>query len=63
MSYVDAGYVIALSVLFLYATSLLLRRRRLGRSAGLAHPEPPPAPRDEVGQARAAPPAAGAAGT
>jgi hypothetical protein len=27
--YVDAGYVVALSVLFLYSVSLVLRRRRL----------------------------------
>ena len=29
MRYVDAGYVVALSVLFLYSVSLVLRRRRL----------------------------------
>jgi hypothetical protein len=33
MSYVDAGYAIALSVLFVYAISLVLRRRRLERLA------------------------------
>ncbi|MDA8315529.1 MAG: hypothetical protein M0010_10210 [Actinomycetota bacterium] len=33
MSYVDAGYAIALSVLALYSLSLLLRRRRLERAA------------------------------
>jgi len=27
MSYVDAGYIIAFSVLFLYVVSLLVRRR------------------------------------
>ncbi len=32
MSYVDAGYAIALSVLALYSLSLLLRRRRLERA-------------------------------
>ena len=35
MSYVDAGYAICLSVLFCYAVSLLLRRRRLERAAAL----------------------------
>ncbi len=33
MRYVDAGYVIALSVLALYALSLFVRRRRLERAA------------------------------
>ncbi len=33
MRYVDAGYVIALGVLALYALSLLARRRRLERAA------------------------------
>jgi hypothetical protein len=32
MSYVDAGYAIALSVLALYSLSLLLRHRRLERA-------------------------------
>ncbi len=36
MSYVDAGYAVGLSVLFLYALSLVLRRRALGRRAELA---------------------------
>jgi hypothetical protein len=31
VKYVDAGYVIGLSVLFLYSASLLVRRRRLER--------------------------------
>ncbi len=31
MRYVDAGYAIALGALVLYATSLVLRRRRLER--------------------------------
>lgn len=34
MRYVDAGYVIALAVLALYAAVLVLRRRRLERAAG-----------------------------
>ncbi|HVC14775.1 MAG TPA: hypothetical protein VND62_07935 [Acidimicrobiales bacterium] len=34
MSYVDAGYVIALLALALYACSLLVRRRRLEQAAG-----------------------------
>ena len=29
MKYVDAGYIVALSVLFLYSVSLIMRRRRL----------------------------------
>jgi hypothetical protein len=33
VKYVDAGYIIALSVLFLYAVSLLLRGRRLEKVA------------------------------
>jgi len=33
--YVDAGYIIALSVLFVYAVSLVLRHRRLERAARL----------------------------
>ncbi len=32
MKYVDAGYLIALSVLFVYAVSLMVRRRRLERA-------------------------------
>ncbi len=32
MSYVDAGYSIALGVLFLYAVALVLRRRRWERA-------------------------------
>lgn len=36
MTYVDAGYAIALSVLALYALSLILRARRLERAAGAA---------------------------
>jgi hypothetical protein len=38
MSYVDAGYVIALSVLALYALSLILRARRLERAVGASRP-------------------------
>lgn len=34
MTYVDAGYVSALSALALYGALLLGRRRRLGRAAG-----------------------------
>jgi hypothetical protein len=29
VKYVDAGYIVALSVLFLYSASLIMRRRRL----------------------------------
>jgi hypothetical protein len=32
MSYVDAGYAIALATLFVYAVGLLLRRRRWERA-------------------------------
>ncbi len=32
MSYVDAGYSVALGVLFLYAVALVLRRRRWERA-------------------------------
>ena len=39
--YIVAGYTICLGVLFLYAVSLVLRRRRLARSAALAEPRPP----------------------
>lgn len=35
MKYVDAGYAICLGVLFLYATSVVVRRRRLGRADAL----------------------------
>ncbi len=34
MKYVDAGYVVALSSLALYAGGLLVRRRRLERLVG-----------------------------
>jgi hypothetical protein len=36
VSYVDAGYSIALSVLFLYAVALVLRRRRWERAMRVA---------------------------
>jgi hypothetical protein len=32
VSYVDAGYAVALAALFLYAVSLVLRRRRWQRA-------------------------------
>ena len=32
MSYVDAGYAVALGTLFVYAISLLVRRRRWARA-------------------------------
>lgn len=42
--YVDAGYAIALTVLALYAVSLILRRRRLERAAAvLDRDQSPPA--------------------
>ena len=40
VSYVDAGYAIALAVLACYTVSLLLRRRRLLRAADLVGPSP-----------------------
>ncbi len=43
MSYVDAGYTIALVVLALYSLALLARRRRLERAAArLAETAPDP---------------------
>jgi hypothetical protein len=40
VKYVDAGYIVALSVLFLYSVSLVLRRRRLeGPRAGAGRDE------------------------
>ncbi len=38
MSYVDAGYAIGLSVLFLYAIGLVFRRRSLERAVELSPP-------------------------
>ena len=42
MNYVDAGYAIALAALFLYAISLVLRRRRWERALKVSHPAPVP---------------------
>ena len=36
MKYVDAGYIVALSVLFLYSVSLVMRHRRLEGPRGRA---------------------------
>jgi hypothetical protein len=36
VSYVDAGYAVALGTLFLYAVSLLLRRRRWERAVRMS---------------------------
>ena len=46
MSYVDAGYVVALGALFVYAVSLVLRRRRWERALHMSEPavEPESAP-------------------
>ncbi len=41
MKYVDAGYVAALSTLFLYSLSLILRRRKLERAANLLEDRSP----------------------
>jgi hypothetical protein len=38
MSYVDAGYAVGLSVLFLYAIGLVIRRRSLERAVDLSLP-------------------------
>ncbi len=40
MSYVDAGYAIALGTLFVYAISLVLRRRRWERAARVSQGSP-----------------------
>ena len=42
MSYVDAGYAIALGVLFVYAISLVLRRRRWDRALRMSETSPGP---------------------
>lgn len=46
MRYVDAGYAIALSTLFVYAISLVLRRRRWERALAVKESTP-----DEVAAA------------
>ncbi len=38
MSYVDAGYAVALGTLFVYAISLVLRRRRWDRALRMSEP-------------------------
>jgi hypothetical protein len=53
MSYVDAGYAVGLSVLFVYAIGLVLRRRSLERSVELS--APPPDSAEAVPQTGAAP--------
>jgi hypothetical protein len=40
MSYVDAGYAIALATLFVYAVGLLLRRRRWERALRASEQQP-----------------------
>ena len=40
MSYVDAGYTVGLSVLFLYGVGLVMRRRRLERAVDLTADDP-----------------------
>ena len=46
MNYVDAGYSIALATLFVYAVTLVLRRRRWERALHMSEPgvEPEGAP-------------------
>ena len=46
MRYVDAGYAIALSTLFVYALSLVVRRRRWER----AYQASPPADREPAAE-------------
>ena len=41
MSYVDAGYAIALATLFVYAITLVARRRRWERALRMSEPVPP----------------------
>jgi hypothetical protein len=38
VSYVDAGYSIALATLFVYAVTLVLRRRRWERAVQMSEP-------------------------
>jgi hypothetical protein len=38
VSYVDAGYAAALATLFVYAVSLVLRRRRWARAQRMSEP-------------------------
>lgn len=38
MSYVDAGYAAALGTLFVYAVSLIVRRRRWERAVRMSEP-------------------------
>jgi hypothetical protein len=38
MRYVDAGYAIALATLFVYAVTLVLRRRRWERALPMSEP-------------------------
>jgi hypothetical protein len=47
VSYVDAGYAVALSTLFVYAVSLVLRRRRWERAYELSAPPAPPPEQSE----------------
>jgi hypothetical protein len=44
MSYVNAGYAVALSTLFLYAVTLVVRRRRRERAFEMSQPPEPPQP-------------------
>jgi hypothetical protein len=44
VSYVDAGYVIGLTVLAIYALSLVLRRRRLERAVAASRHDATPVP-------------------
>jgi hypothetical protein len=47
VSYVDAGYAAALGTLFVYAISLVLRRRRWDRALRMSAPPPLPAAEQE----------------
>jgi hypothetical protein len=48
VNYVDAGYAVGLSVLFLYSVGLVLRRRSLERRVELDLGPDPDAPRTET---------------
>jgi hypothetical protein len=52
MRYVVAGYVIVLSILFLYALQLVWRRRRLTRAVNRVVAAATPVPPDGTGDDR-----------
>ncbi len=52
MSYVDAGYAIALGTLLVYALSLVARRRRWERALRVSPPSEPPVTEGEAAPVR-----------